>query len=118
AIRTMKRLQPEILEKHAAILSRLLADEDWNVRLAALSALARLEPLKLSHYAEAIQDRCGDEVHQVSELAQKVWARKAACSTVLLSNKFCQTLRRSLCSGPRCQSAQSDCYDPSVHFLH
>lgn len=23
--------------------------------------------------------------------------RKAACSTVLLSNKFCQTLRRSLC---------------------
>lgn len=33
AIRTMKRLQPEILEKHAAILSRLLADEEmfWRV---------------------------------------------------------------------------------------
>lgn len=26
--------------------------EDWNVRLAALSTLARLEPLKLCHYAQ------------------------------------------------------------------
>ena len=26
--------------------------KDWNVRLAALSTLARLEPLKLCHYAQ------------------------------------------------------------------
>eukprot|EP00435_Cladocopium_sp_Y103_P051169 s3579_g15.t2 len=75
AIRTMKRLQPDILEKHAEILSRLLGDEDWNVRLAALSTLARLDPLKLCFHSEAIKERCTDEVHQVAELAQKVWTR-------------------------------------------
>ncbi|CAE7625927.1 unnamed protein product [Symbiodinium sp. CCMP2592] len=75
AIRTLKRLKPDVLEKHAAVLSRLLADEDWNVRLAALSTLSRLEPLQLSRYSQALKDRCTDDVHQVSELAGKVWQR-------------------------------------------
>ncbi|CAE7909992.1 unnamed protein product, partial [Symbiodinium necroappetens] len=75
AIRTLKRLKPDVLEKHAAVLSRLLADEDWNVRLAALSTLSRLEPLQLSRYSQALKDRCTDDVHQVSELAGKVWER-------------------------------------------
>lgn len=57
---------PEVLREHARVLSRLLDDEAWFVRRAAVSALARLEPpLPAKQAADCFMPRLGDAKDEI-----------------------------------------------------
>jgi len=87
AVQTLRLLDPMVLGEHSnssKMLANLLMDEvsttrsstftpeDWNLRKAALEALGRLDPLRLTPHVEAIEACCSDEVSQVRLRAKEV----------------------------------------------
>lgn len=72
ALSAFKRLDPEVVHRHAAGILRLLDDIDLDMRLAALAVLGKLELPHLALHWNALERKCNDEAEPVRKRASQL----------------------------------------------